>query len=111
MAGHRDTKHNCHSRSAKAHRRAVGVSCSVGAFLAFGMTQLAAAPTVKADGLDAILDPIINSIASSLGDVAAGSAAVPELGLGSLSDMGSVAAARRAGHARPSACPRRSSSG
>ncbi len=106
MAGHRDTKRNRRSRSAKARRRIVGLSSGVGAFLALGMTQLATAPTVKADGFDAILEPIINSITSSLGDVAAGSAAVPELaslglgatestagvGLGSLSDVGSVAA-------------------
>jgi len=93
MAGHRDTKRNRRSRSAKARRRVVGLSSGVAAFLALGMTQLAAAPTVKADGFDAILDPIINSITGSLGDVAAGSAAVPDLGLGSLSDVGPVAAA------------------
>src|SRR5277367_1799 len=93
MAGHRDTKRNRRSRSAKARRRVVGLSSGVAAFLALGMTQLAAAPTVKADGFDAILDPIINSITGSLGDVAAGSAAVPDLGLGSLSDVGSVPAA------------------
>jgi hypothetical protein len=57
------------------------------------MTQLATAPPVKADGFDAILDPIINSITSSLGDVAAGSAAVPELGSLSLGATESVAAA------------------
>ena len=107
MADHRDTKRNRRSRSAKARRRVVGLSSGVGAFLALGMTQLAAAPTVKADEFDAILEPIINSITGSLGDVAAGWAAVPELGslslgatestagvgLGSLSDVGSVAAA------------------
>ena len=107
MAGHRDTKRNRRSRSAKARRRVVGLSSGVGAFLALGMTPLATAPTVKADEFDAILEPIINSITGSLGDVAAGSAAVPELGslglgatestagvgLGSLPDVGSVAAA------------------
>ena len=46
------------------------------------MTQLATAPTVKADEFDAILDPIINAITGSLGDLAAGTAAVPELGTG-----------------------------
>ena len=74
------------------------------------MTPLATAPTVKADEFDAILEPIINAITGSLGDVAAGSAAVPELGslglgaadpaagvgLGSLPDVGSVAAANPA---------------
>src|SRR6201986_5301163 len=80
MADHRDTKRNRRSRSAKARRRVVGLSSGVGAFLALGMTQLAAAPTVKADEFDAILEPIINAITASLGDLAAGSAAVPELG-------------------------------
>ena len=74
------------------------------------MTPLATAPTVKADEFDAILEPIINAITGSLGDMAAGSAAVPELGslglgaadpaagvgLGSLPDVGSVAAANPA---------------
>jgi hypothetical protein len=57
------------------------------------MTQLAAAPTVKADEFDAILDPIINTITGSLGDVAAGSAAVPELASLGLGASESVAAA------------------
>ena len=107
MAGYRDTKRNRRSRSAKARRRVVGLTSGVGAFLALGMTQLATAPTVKADEFDAILEPIINAITGSLGDVAAGWAAVPELGslglgaadpaagvgLGSLPDVSSVAAA------------------
>src|SRR5271156_6471888 len=107
MAGHRDTRRNRRSRSAKARRRVVGLSSGVGAFLALSMTQLAAAPTVKADEFDVVIDQVLNAITASLGDVAAGSAAVPELGslslgatestagvgLGSLSDVGSVAAA------------------
>src|SRR3984885_857895 len=93
MAGHRNTKRNRRSRSAKARRRVVGLSSGVGTFLALGMTHLAAAPTVKADEFDAILEPIINSITSSLGDVAAGSAAVPELGSLGLGATESVAAA------------------
>ncbi len=110
MAGHWDTKRNRRSRSAKARRRVVGLSSGVGTFLALGMTSLATAPTVRADEFDAILEPIINSITGSLGDVAAGWAAVPELGslglgaadpaagvgLGSLPDVGSVAAANPA---------------
>ncbi len=110
MADHRDTKRNRRSRSAKARRRVVGLSSGVGTLLALGMTQLATAPTVKADEFDAILEPIINAITGSLGDVAAGTAAVPELGslalgaadpaagvgLGSLPDVGSVAAANPA---------------
>ena len=81
MAGHRDTKRNRRSHSAKARRRVVGLSSGVGAFLALVMTPLATAPTVKADEFDAILEPIINAITGSLGDVAAGSAAVPELAI------------------------------
>jgi Phosphoesterase family len=110
MAGHRDTKRNRRSRSAKARRRVVGLSSGVGTLLALGMAHLATAPTVKADEFDAILEPIINAITGSLGDVAAGWAAVPELGslglgaadpvagvgLGSLPDVGSVAAANPA---------------
>ena len=46
-------------------------------------------------GFDVVIDQVVNAITGSLGDVAAGSAAVPELGvgLGSLSDVGSAAAA------------------
>src|ERR1700679_89081 len=64
MAGqHR--KRNRRSRSAKARRRgAVGLGTGAGAMLAFGMGPLAAAPAANADGLDAILDPIINSLSS-----------------------------------------------
>src|ERR1700761_593553 len=93
MADHQDTKRNRRSRSAKARRRAVGLSSGVGAILALGTTQLATAPTVKADEFDAILDPIINAITGSLGDVAAGAAAVPELGSLGLGATESVAAA------------------
>ena len=39
---------------------------SAGAFLALGMGPLATAPAAHADPLDAILDPIINSLASAL---------------------------------------------
>jgi hypothetical protein len=108
MADRRGTKHNPHSRKAMIHRRqrAVGWTGAISAFLTLGL-GLANAPKATADEFDAILEPIINSITGSLGDVAAGSAAVPELGslglgatestagvgLGSLSDVGSVAAA------------------
>jgi hypothetical protein len=34
----------------------------VGAVLAFGMGPLAGSPAANADGLDAIIDPLINSI-------------------------------------------------
>ena len=63
-----------------ARRRVVGLSGAIGAFLALGMAPLANAPKAKADEFDVILEPVINAITGSLGDVAAGSAAVPELG-------------------------------
>src|ERR1700734_1859230 len=82
MADRSGSKHNPQSRKAMTHRRqrAVGLTGAISMFLALGLGPLANAPRVKADAFDAILDPIINSITSSLGDVAAGSAAVPELG-------------------------------
>jgi Phosphoesterase family len=95
MADRRSTKHNPHSRKAMTHRRqrAVGLTGAISMFLALGLGPLANAPTVKADAFDAILDPIINSITSSLGDVAAGSAALPELGSLSLGAAESATAA------------------
>ena len=95
MADRRGTKRNPHSRTAMTHRRqrAVGVTGAISAFLTLGLGQLAHAPKAKADGFDVVIDQVVNAITGSLGDVAAGSAAVPELGLGSLSDVGSVAAA------------------
>src|ERR1700759_1896401 len=96
MADHQDTKRNRRARSAKARCRVGGLSSGVGAILALGITPMATAPTVKADAFDAILDPIINSITSSLGDVAAGAAAVPELGTLSLGATEARAPAGRA---------------
>jgi hypothetical protein len=95
MADRSGSKHHPHSRKAMIHRRqrAVGLTGAISMFLTLGLGPLANAPTVKADAFDAILDPIINSITSSLGDVAAGSAAVPELGSLSLGATESVAAA------------------
>ena len=95
MADRSGSKHHPHSRKAMIHcrQRAVGLTGAIGMFLTLGLGPLANAPTVKADAFDAILDPIINSITSSLGDVAAGSAAVPELGSLSLGATESVAAA------------------
>lgn len=43
---------------------AVGATSTVGAFLAIGLAPLATAPSVRADELDIILDPIIDSLAS-----------------------------------------------
>lgn len=109
MADRRGTKHNPHSRKAMIHRRqrAVGLTGAISAFLTLGLGLLANAPKAKADVFDVVIDQVLNAITDSSGDVAAGSAAIPELGslglgatestaavgLGSLSDAGSVAAA------------------
>jgi endoglycosylceramidase len=45
-------------------RRVLGLGVTAGAFFAFGMSPLVTAPTANADGLDAIIDPIINSLAA-----------------------------------------------
>ena len=66
MARHRRTKHNHRSRDAKARRRrVVGLSGSAGAFLAFGLGPLVAAPSAKADVFDDILDLVVGSAAGS----------------------------------------------
>src|ERR1700733_11933513 len=90
MADRRGSKHNPHSRKAMTHRRrrAVGLTGGIGMFLALGLGPLANAPKATADEFDVVIDQVLNAITASLGDVAAGSAAVPELG--------SVAAARPA---------------
>ncbi len=109
MADRRGGKHNPHSRKAMTYRRqrAVGLTGAISAFLALGLVPLANAPKAAADGFDVVIDQVVNAISGSLGDVAAGAAAVPELGtlglsaaestagagLGSLSEGGSVAAA------------------
>ena len=69
MAGKHSGKKNRQSGKGKARRRALGLGGSAGAFLAFGLTPLAglaSAPPAHADGLDAIIDPILNSILSSV---------------------------------------------
>ena len=106
MADRRGSKHNPHSRKAMTRRRqrAVGLTGAISMFLTLGLGPLANPPTVKADAFDAILDPIFNSITSSLGDVAAGSAAVPELGslsLGAIGDHGRGAGLRPARNGHP----------
>jgi Phosphoesterase family len=95
MADRRGTKHNPHSRKAMTHRRqrAVGLTGAISMFLTLGLGPLANAPKATADEFDVVIDQVLNAITASLGDVAAGSAAVPELGLGSLSDVGSATAA------------------
>ncbi len=112
MADRHFGKQNPSSRKAmmRRRRRAIGITGAVSAFLTFGLGPLANPPKAKADVFDEVIDQVINAISGSLGDVAAGSAAVPELGslglsaadpaaavgLGSLSDVGSVAAAHPA---------------
>src|ERR1700744_368679 len=69
MAGKHSGKKNRRSGKGKARRRALGLGGSAGAFLAFGLTPLAglaSAPAAHADGLDAIIDPILNSILGSV---------------------------------------------
>jgi len=109
MADQRGGKHNPHSCKAMTHRRqrAAGLTGAISAFLTLGLVPLANAPKATADGFDMVIDQVVNAISGSLGDVAAGAASVPELGslglnaaestagvgLGSLSEGGSVAAA------------------
>ncbi len=67
MAGKRSGKKNRRTANGKARRRAtLGLGGCAGAFLAFGLTPLASVPPAHADGLDAIIDPVINSILSSV---------------------------------------------
>jgi hypothetical protein len=48
----------------RERRRVVGLGLTAGAFLAVGTTPWFTAPAANADGFDAILDPIINSLSS-----------------------------------------------
>src|ERR1700733_10943718 len=58
-------KRNRQSKSSKARRRrAVGLSTTAGAALAFGLTPWATAPPAPGDELDVLLDPIINSLSA-----------------------------------------------
>ena len=66
MASRHSAKKNRRSAKAKARRAALGLGGSAGAFLAFGLGPMAAAPPAHADGLDVIIDPIINSILGSV---------------------------------------------
>src|ERR1700728_4091385 len=67
MAGKHSGKKNRQSGKGKARRgAALGLGGSAGAFLAFGLTPLASIPPAHADGLDAIIDPILNSVLSSV---------------------------------------------
>ena len=81
MADRRGTKHNPHSRKVMTHlrQRAVGFTGAISMFLTLGLGPLANAPKATADEFDVVIDQVLNAITASLGDVAAGSAAVPEL--------------------------------
>ena len=62
----RQTRNQRGAHRKKGSRRrnlAIGGGSAVGAFLAFGMTPLAAAPPAHADIEDLIFEPIINSLA------------------------------------------------
>jgi Phosphoesterase family len=95
MADRRGSKHNPHSRKAMTHRRrgAVGLTGAISMFLTLGLGPLANPPKATADEFDVVIDQVLNAITASLGDVAAGSAAIPELGSLSLGATDSVAAA------------------
>ena len=64
MAG-KHSRGKSRAAKAKARRRTLGLGGSAGAFLAFGLSPLAGAPTAKADVFDDILDLAIGSAASS----------------------------------------------
>ena len=88
MADQRVGKQNPHSRKAMIRRRqrAVGLTGAISAFLMFGLGPLANLPKANADEFDVVFDQVFNAISGALGDPAAA------VDLGSLSDVGSVAA-------------------
>lgn len=59
-------------RDKARRRRSIGLGGSAGAFLAFGLGPMAAAPPAHADEFDVIIDPIVNSILGSVTDSMAG---------------------------------------
>ncbi|KAA8967403.1 MAG: hypothetical protein F6Q13_06355, partial [Mycobacterium sp.] len=72
------SKHNRHSRMVR--RRVVGLAGVVGVVVAGGLGSLGGAPTARADEFDVVVDAVLNAVSGLLGDVGAGSAAVPESG-------------------------------
>ena len=65
MTHRRSVNGDRRARSERSARgRVVGAGTTVGAFLTFGATSLVSAPPAQADGLDWIIDPIINSLSS-----------------------------------------------
>jgi hypothetical protein len=93
MADRRGTKHNPHSRNAMTRRRqrAVVLTGAISMFLTLGLGSLANPPKATADEFDVVIDQVLNAITASLGDMAAGAAAVPELGSLSLGATESAA--------------------
>ena len=85
------SKRNRRSAKAKARRRAIGLGGGAGAFLAFGLSPLASAPPAHADGLDAIVDPIINSVLSHLTDSITSFDALVGIDPSTALDLGSLA--------------------
>jgi hypothetical protein len=83
----------------RRRQRAVGLTGAISAFLTLGLGPLANAPKATADEFDVVIDQVLNAIGASLGDVAAGSAAVPELGSLSLGATESTVAAASPGDA------------
>src|SRR6202035_5331139 len=68
MAGRGSARRSQRSSKDKARRRrrSIGLGGGAGAFLAFGVSPLASVPPAHADGLDVVIDPIINSILGSV---------------------------------------------
>jgi hypothetical protein len=65
MAG-RHRKRNHHSGNGKARRRrVVGLDSGAGAVLAFGLGPFSSAPVAHADGFEAIIDSIVDSLSGS----------------------------------------------
>src|SRR6476469_1857565 len=64
MSRHRTTEVARQSRKKRVRGCVLCLGASTGAFFAFGMTPLLTAPPANADGLDVILDPIINSLSA-----------------------------------------------
>ncbi|MCV7328589.1 hypothetical protein H7J81_00560, partial [Mycobacterium cookii] len=85
------SKKNRRAAKSKARRAAFGLGGSAGAFLAFGLSPLAAAPQARADGLDVIIDPIINSVLHSVTSFDALLGIDPTAGLTSATDAASAA--------------------
>src|SRR6202035_5143828 len=83
MAGRGSARRSQRSSKDKARRRrrSIGLGGGAGAFLAFGLSPLGSVPPAHADGLDVIIDPIINSILNSVTGLDALAGVDPTTGL------------------------------